>query len=255
MLGELWNFIRTDFKKRLVLCATVVMTLTLFDTFPIMSVKFALFFVLFATSGLFMTVFTFRFMSHLRLLITHRKGYEIPISDEIADLSNRIGVRVKKIRIRKGLCNAYVFGKTLVLGTDLLERLSVDERQAVVAHELGHLKERHALFRFLAMIPFLAVPLYSWSEIHSPIFFTESVTQIMLAIMVNIAFLAYTTTIMIPINWYTEVRADRIATNFVGRESIKSALLALVDKENIDEPSEDHPSISERVKLIEKLEI
>lgn len=146
-------------------------------------------------------------------------------------------------------------GKILVLGEETLERLDFNKIQAVVAHESGHIKEKHGVFRFLSMVLLLLIPWYSWSRLYSPIFFTESLTQIMLTIMVSIAFMAYMAFAMMPVNWYLEARADRIAARFVGKEHIKSALLALGQRENLDEPSEDHPSISERIKLIEKLKI
>lgn len=77
----------------------------------------------------------------------------------------------------------------------------------------------------------------------------------MLTIMVGIALLAYMTIVMTPINWYLEVRADRIAARFTGKKNIKSALLTFANKEKLGMSSETHPSISERVKLIEKLRI
>ena len=57
---------------------------------------------------------------------------------------------------------------------------------------------------------------------------------------------------MIPINWWLEGRADKIAAKYVGKEYIKSALLTLADKKNLNEPSETHPPIMKRIKLIEK---
>ena len=212
-----------------------------------------LFFAFFTASGLFMPIFASQFLSQLKQILAHRKTEKFPISNEIADLTKRIGGTFKKLGIGEG-CNAYVMGKTLVLGIDLIKRFDFDKRQAVVAHEAGHRKERHWLIRALAIFPLLLIPWYSWSKLYSPIFFSESITQIILTVMVSIAFLAYVMVIMIPINWYLEVRADRIAARFVGKESIKSALLALSNRENLEESSESHPSIAERVKLIEKLE-
>jgi len=56
---------------------------------------------------------------------------------------------------------------------------------------------------------------------------------------------------MIPINWCTEVDADKFAAKLVGKEHIKSALLKIVEKDKLDEPSETHPSIAERIRLID----
>lgn len=248
MLGGIWNFIRANFKKRSILYALVVYSLTIFGSFPTLEIKLAFLLMFFAASGFFMPIFATQFLSKLRQILIHRRRKRVPLPNEMTELSKRIGGQFKELGIVEGR-NAYVVGKTLVLGKEILEQFDFNRIQAVVAHESGHIKEKHGVFRFLAMVLLLLIPWYSWSRLYSPIFFTESLTQIMLTVMVGIAFLAYMTFAMIPVNWYLEARADRIAANFVGKEHIKSALLALTSKENLEEPSEDHPSTSERVKL------
>lgn len=254
MLREFWNIVRVSFKKRFILYYLVVLSMTLFGSFPSLVVKFAAFGVLVAASVLFIPVFTSQFISAIRQFLVHRSRVKLPISNEIVDLSKRVGAHVKELGIVRG-CTAYVLGKSLVLGTELLDRLTFDERQAVVAHELGHIKRKHAIFRVILLTPLLAVLLFSWSRLYSPIFFTESITQIILTIMMNIAMLAFVMLAMIPINWYIELEADRIAARCAGKENIKSALLKLANKKNLKEPSETHPSIAERIKAIDKLRI
>lgn len=254
MFSEMWNFIRANFKKRSILYAVIVYSLTIFGSFPTLEVKLAFLLMFFAASGLFMPIYATQFLSKLQQILLYRKRKMIPIPDEMRELAERIGGSFKELGIVKGH-NVYVMGKTLVLGKETLEQLDFNQIQAVVAHESGHIKEKHGLFRFLAMVLLLLIPWYSWSKLYSPIFFTESLTQIMLTVMVSIAFLAYMTFAMIPVNWYLEIRADRIAARFVGKEHIRSALLALGSSQKLDEPSEDHPSISERLKQIEKLKL
>jgi len=188
-------------------------------------------------------------------ILAYRKSRIIQIPDEIVYLSNQIGVEIKKLRIAEGLCNAYVIGGAIVLGKNLLEKLNLAEILAVIAHELAHKKGKHIPLRLVIMIPFLALAMYSWSRLYSPIFFTESFTQIVLTVMVNIGLLAFMLVTMIVPNWILEFKADRTAAKFAGKENIKSALLKLVDKENYEEPSETHPSVSERIKRIDKLQI
>lgn len=255
MLSGLWNVIRASFNRRLALYEIVVVSLTLFGALPNPLTKLPFLAIFLVAGGLFMAIFTLNMLSKLRLVFSRKKEADIPIPVEIRELEKRIGSKIRRVKIRAELCNAFVRARSMVLGFELLERLSFDELLAVVAHELGHIKEKHGLIRVFAMFPLLLIPWYSWSRLTSPIFFTESLTYIIITVMLGISFLAYTVLVMIPINWYLEVRADRIAARFVGKESIKSALLALVSKENLLEPSEDHPSISERVKLIEKLRI
>jgi len=253
MLSGFWNIVRVSFRKRFILYYVVVLSLTLFGTFPSLIVKFMSFFVFVAASMFFVPIVTSQFISTLRQFLAHKNRVKLPISDEIANLTQQIGAQVKELGIVKG-CTAYVLGKSLVLGIELLELLTFNERQAVVAHELGHIKEKHTLFRVILSIPLLALPLFSWSKLYSPIFLTESLTQIILTVMLNIALLAFFILVTIPVNWYLELRADRIAARFEGKENIKSALMKLGNKKNLKEPSETHPSIAERVKLIEKPE-
>ncbi len=254
MFGEMWNFVKANFKKRSILYVIVVYSLTIFGILPILEVQFALLLTFFAASGLFMPIFAMQFLSRLRLIIMHRNRKKTPIPKEMAELSKRIGGAFKDFGIVEGR-TAYVMGKTLVLGREIVEQFSFDQIQAVVAHESGHVKERHGVFQFLAMVLLVLIPLYSWSRLYSPTFFTESVTQLMLTVMVSVAFLAYMTLAMIPVNWYLESRADRIAARFVGKDHIKSALLALAPEKDLKEASEDHPSVFERVKQIEKLKL
>jgi Zn-dependent protease with chaperone function len=252
MLQDLWRFIKS-FKMRFVIYYLVVLTLTLFGTIPVLAVKLLLFTVFLAASVLFVPIISSMFVSTIRQFQAYRNRVDIPISKEITLLSEKAGIQLKSLGIVKGR-TAFVLRNSLILGKDLLQKLSFDERQAVVAHELGHIKgqRKHTLFRLFWIVSLLAVVLFSWSKLYSPIFFSESITQIILTVMVNIALLAFMTIVMIPINWYIELDADRFAKELVGKEHIRSALLKLTDEKGFSEPSETHPSIEERVKRLDK---
>lgn len=77
-------------------------------------------------------------------------------------------------------------------------------------------------------------------------------------VMLNIAFLAYLMVVMVPLNWYLEIRADRIAVDSFrtiaeGKASMVHALLRLMTgRDDFEQPSEDHPAMSERIKAILK---
>jgi STE24 endopeptidase len=252
MLREFWNFIKS-FKKRFALYCLVVLAMNFFGSFPLLIVRLGAFVIFVAASAFFLPVAASQFMWTIRQLAVHKSRTRLPVSAEILSLSKRAGVKVRELGIVKAN-NAYVLGKTLVLGTELLEKLSLEERQAVVAHELGHIRRKHAFVRSIWLFALLPVLLFSWSKLYSPIFFSESITQVILTIMLNISGLAFLLMVAIPINWYVEQDADRFAAKLVGKEHIKSALLKLVDEKNYEEPSETHPSIAERVKRINKLD-
>ena len=255
MLGELWRFVKANFSKRLAIYTIVVMSLTFFGSIPSLFVKLLFFSVFTIAAGLFLVIFGRLFLlPGVQQILAYRKSRIIEIPDEIVYLSNQMGVEIRKLRIAEGLCNAYVIGGAIVIGKELLEKLNLSEILAVVAHELAHKKGKHIPLRVVIMIPFLVLAMYSWSRLYSPIFFTESFTQIVLTVMVNIGLLAFMLVTMIVPNWILEFKADRTAAKFRGKENIKSALLKLVDKENYEEPSETHPSVGERIKRIDKLQ-
>ena len=252
MFSELWNFIKVSFKKRIFLYEIEVISLTLFGSFPYLLVRFFCLGAFLITCALLMPFLTSQFASQLKILFSKKYEADYRIKNEVNEIAERLQVNIKKIYIVKGLCNAYVRFGTLFLGEELLDRLGPSERRAVFAHELGHIKENHIWFKLVAALVLLALPLWSWLRLYWPIIINEHVTQLMLNIMINIALLAYLMVVMVPLNWYLEIRADRIAVKIAGKASIISALLAIVNREKFELASEDHPAISERVKLILK---
>lgn len=74
------------------------------------------------------------------------------------------GLFVMDASRRSGHSNAYFTGfgksKRVVLYDTLIEQLSTDEIEAVLAHELGHYKHRHILKKLLTMIPLIFAVLF-----------------------------------------------------------------------------------------------
>jgi STE24 endopeptidase len=165
-----------------------------------------------------------------------KKTIPIPIPEQIAKLIESTGVKIKELRIQPNLRNAYVIGKTVVLGMPLIDELEIDEVLATVAHELGHIKEKHSLARFIVLLG-ASLSIWSWWNLPAQIFM--------------IAAMAYFTVCMTPFNWIMEYRADKFAKKYAGGINLKSALLKIADKKPIKEPSEDHPPISKRIEQIE----
>lgn len=253
MLREFLNFIKS-FKKRFAVCYVVVLAANIFGTFPFLSVQLFALSMFFVSSVFFLPVAFSFFVSVVKQFSMHRSRVKIPLSLEIAEFAKRAGVTIKELAIVKAN-NAYVMGRSLVLGTELIEKLSYDERQAVVAHELGHVKRRHMIIKGVFLGFFWAFLLWSWSNFRLPILFSELVTQIILIVVLNIAGFAFMLLVLIPINWWAELDADKLAAKLVGKEHIKSALLKLVDVDKLDEPSETHPSVAERIRHIDKLRV
>jgi len=254
MLGELYRYFKVNFGKRLILYTAIIIGTTILGTplLPNIVLKLTSLIFLTVANGVFVPIFVSQFASHLKLLFIHRNRVKLPVSKEIADLSRRMGVRVKELGIVKG-CTAYVIGKTIVLGTELLKRLTFEQRQAVVAHELGHIKKRHRMLSAFSLLLIVTVAFYCFSTLYVPTFFIESQIYLILVVIMNVTLLVFVRMTFIPISWYLEMKADEVAAEFGGKENIKSALLAIADKKDLKEPSETHPSIVERIKHIDKL--
>ena len=136
------------------------------------------------------------------------------------------------------ICNAFVRGKELYVGEPLLERLDAEEVKAVVAHEFGHIKGRHMFIQIFYILPILACVAPSWSRLPPA--------------MLERGLFAYMMIALVPIQWRFEKRADFAAVKHVGKEPLKSALLKLIKKDALNEASETHPAINQRIKWIDK---
>ncbi len=82
-----------------------------------------------------------------------------PLRDRLADLTRRMGVRCQDFRIwhtNRQVLNAAVAGllpsvRTIFMTDALLLYLRDEEMEAVIAHELGHVRRRHLLLRMLLL--------------------------------------------------------------------------------------------------------
>lgn len=252
MLNTLWNFIKLNFNKRLVLYEIGVSSFVLSGIFPNSLVSSFCLFICLTTYMLLTPFLASTFTFQLRSLFAKKYEADQNIRKEVSEVADQLGAKVEKVYIVKGLCNAYVRFHTLYIGEELLNRLNYYTRKAVFAHELGHIKERHLWFKIPATVVPMVLPLWSWRSLQWPIIINELFTQLMLVILIEIVLLTYLIVFNIPINWYLEMRADRLAVQIAGKAATISALLAIVRKEKIKTPSEDHPAISERIKQILK---
>lgn len=254
MLGELYKYFKVKFRKRLTLY-TAILFGSIFLATPLLTnvaIKLVSLMFLLGACSVFVSIYVSRFASNVKILFQHRSRVKLPVSKEIVNLSRRIGVGVKEIGIVKG-CTAYVIGKTIVLGTELLNRLTFEQRQAVVAHELGHIKKKHSMLSAFSLLLIVTVAIYCFSNFYVPTFFIESQIYPMLFFVMNTTSVVFVLMAFIPISWYFEKKADEVAAEFVGKEHIKSALLAITDEKHFKEPSETHPSVQERIKNIDNL--
>jgi STE24 endopeptidase len=135
--------------------------------------------------------------------------------------------------------NAYFTGfgasKRVVFFDTLLERLNVDEIEAVLAHELGHFKHKHVIKRIaiLFLMSFLGLALLGWL-INQPWFYTSlGVTQasnymaLILFLLVSPIFLFILRPVMASYSRKNEFEADDYAANHASAKNLVKALVKL----------------------------
>ena len=135
--------------------------------------------------------------------------------------------------------NAYFTGfgasKRVVFFDTLLERLNVDEIEAVLAHELGHFKHHHVIKRIVMLfsISFLGLALLGWL-INQPWFYAGlGVSQIsnymalILFLLVSPIFLFLLRPMMASYSRKNEFEADDYAANHASAKDLVKALVKL----------------------------
>jgi STE24 endopeptidase len=135
--------------------------------------------------------------------------------------------------------NAYFTGfgssKRVVFFDTLLDRLNVDEIEAVLAHELGHFKHKHVIKRIviLFLMSFLGLALLGWL-INQPWFYAGlGVTQIsnymalILFLLISPIFLFLLRPVMASYSRKNEFEADDYAANHASAKDLVKALVKL----------------------------
>jgi Zn-dependent protease with chaperone function len=237
--GTFFKSLKIGFKGRLLVCFLLIVSVS-FYTFNNPFIRLFATLTTLVTAELFLYCYVPLYLDNLSLMFK-TKTIERPLPDELLALSKAMGLKVKKMKIFPKVLNAYARGNQLFIGERLIEKLNAEQIKAVVAHEFGHMKERHAIVQILYIMPIMVFVSLIWSQLPP--------------ILVELGLISYMMVVLVPIQWVIERRADRAAAKYVGKESIKSALLAIADKDRLDEPSESHPPINKRLKWIDNLDL
>jgi STE24 endopeptidase len=135
--------------------------------------------------------------------------------------------------------NAYFTGfgasKRVVFFDTLLERLNVDEIEAVLAHELGHFKHKHVIKRIIILfsMSFLGLALLGWL-INQPWFYAglgvaqmSNYMALILFLLVSPIFLFLLRPVMASYSRKNEFEADDYAANHASAKDLVKALVKL----------------------------
>lgn len=153
------------------------------------------------------------------------------------------------VKVFPNLRNAYARYTTIGVGQPVLDSLDSVSIKGVFAHELAHIKGKHALKQacllvgVLVGVLFAAVPLLGVSYSFDPS------GSSLLWLSVLLVLVDFTGIAMRFISWPFEYKADLIAKQYVNREAVVSLLTAMVALRKMDVTRDfyRHPSVNKRI--------
>ncbi len=235
-------------------------------------------------SWLFVTIFQFILTILYPLVIAplFNKFEMLPPGDlriRLEELANRCGFAVKGIYVMDGSrrsrhSNAYFTGigrfRRIVIFDTLIESLTADELEAVLAHEIGHWKHGHIRQRLLIgiVINFAVFIAAGWALEWEPLFRAFGFNRVSLhgLIVVLTFFSAPITAFFSPLinGWMRkhEYQADSYAARQTGSSKTLSDALITLSCDNLSNLTPhpaysfwhySHPSLAERLKALASL--
>lgn len=201
------------------------------------------------------------------------------VKNKIVDLLTRCGFKSSGLFVmdaskRSGHGNAYFTGfgknKRIVFFDTLLSSLDAEEVEAVLAHELGHMKRKHVLKGMIKGIFFSFVGFAILGYLKSNTAFfnghgVQTITDYMALTLFSMVFSVYTF-LLTPISSYTsrkhEYEADQFASENAKASKLITALVKMY-KDNASSLTPDplfskfyfsHPPALERVTYLENLQ-
>lgn len=162
-------------------------------------------------------------------------------SESLLQLADRMNVAVERFGVAKGLLNAFTDSKgTVVLGDELSGRLSTDDIESVLAHELGHAAWHRTPYFQLAQIATVIVGCR----------FIERMGGLHPLLVVlcwrELQFILYS--MMRPVRWLQELGADAAGAQTIGPERMQRMLWKLLSVSGWHDPaSSDHPPLRFRL--------
>lgn len=169
---------------------------------------------------------------------------DVNLKERVETLLTKCGFKSQGLFVMDGSArsshgNAYFTGfgasKRVVFFDTLLERLNVDEIEAVLAHELGHFKHHHVIKRIIMMfvMSFIGLAVLGWL-INQPWFYhglgvttTSTYMALILFLMVSPVFLFILRPLMASYSRKNEFEADEYAAKHAEAQFLIDALVKL----------------------------
>jgi Zn-dependent protease with chaperone function len=189
------------------------------------------------------------------------KGGEGPVVDRLRELVAKTGIRPKRVRlVSSPVANAMALFGTVVVTDRLAAGLEPDELDAVLAHELCHVRQRASLWSLLLSVPLIAALVTAMGSCDWLLRALPGDVRLVLFnpfLLFMVVALAYISVLgIVRRRW--EYAADRFASQTVSdRETFVRALTKLyalnsypMALKRLDEIVSLHPSLEHRIRAI-----
>jgi hypothetical protein len=160
--------------------------------------------------------------------------------------------------IESDILNAFATGvlpftKTILLGRPLFEKFSVEEIDAFIAHELGHINKNHLWKLYLCNVLYLFFYITFNQKILS-YFIGSDYYVVVLAINAGLFMGAGNMFVLGQVQKIFEKQADLHGASLVGKESYKNMLIKLneLSKGALEKWAFNYPKLSERLDNLDK---
>jgi STE24 endopeptidase len=199
------------------------------------------------------------------------------LNDEILGFARANSIPLKTVLVEKtsdsstkmnGLLLGYGKNITVVLNDNLINGCTTDEIKAVIAHEYGHHKKKHVLFKVALIVVLLFIFIFAVQYVFpAPFMYTAfgfaEPSRIYLLFCLAVLYRPVSLLVKIPFNYLSrkwEYAADKYAISIVNKDHHVS-LLKKIAKQNLSNLSPhpfmvaleySHPPLTYRLAAIEK---
>jgi Zn-dependent protease with chaperone function len=174
-----------------------------------------------------------------RNIKTYPNREEFP---EIIELAKEMNVKLnykKPFILVENFNNmTYSDHNQLILGKALIEKLSIEEQRAAIAHEFGHVKKKHLLVLYVCVLVFLYIVYVTVSHDPPVIFWLIELSVFILILMVIIH--------------RNEYSADTVAAKTTSIETVSTALKKTIKPQKWSVEDITHPSVNKRIARLNK---
>lgn len=172
------------------------------------------------------------------------------ITPRWSQLRHAMGIdRDVKVKVYPNLRNAGARATTIAIGQPVLSSLDSAETEAVLVHELAHIRGKHALKRVLWMIVVASVAMLVLLLLLG-VLLRLGLSDCYFSGFSVVAILISSVGLAMPsICWTHEYGADVAAKQYVSKDAMVSALrkLARLRGTNLETDSYAHPSVNKRI--------